>query len=257
MSTPLRSPWPARRTLPHDEQGRELAIQARHLHLKGKRGIVYGPLDLDIPAGSLSVLTGREGSGKTSMLLTLTGRMKPTKGSELTVLGYELPARAMSVQRRSAAMGVAGLDDLDEEVTVGACVRERQAWLSPGWKWLRNPDDRAVQSVCARTFGDLPIPSARRIVHELPEASNLLLRIALALMSQPALIVVDEIDQLHDIAERDLVWQRLGALAAQGTTVITACASPRELDRLDVSTTPLIIELPEHDTASLAEAAGR
>lgn len=240
--------------LPHDADGQELAVRARDLRLDGKRGRIYGPIDLDLTPGSLTVLTGRAGTGKTSLLLSLAGRMKPSAG-ELTVLGYELPRRVRSVQHRTSAMGIAGLDDLDEEVSVGACVRERQAWLALPWKIVRSPDDATVAQVCAPAFGDLPVPAAADIVHELPEAGNLLLRIALALLSDPQLIVVDEIDQLHDLGERDLIWQRLEAIAASGVTVVAACSGAAELDRVRWQRPPRHVALPDHDTVTLSSAA--
>lgn len=244
----------APRALPQDVEGRLLAVRARDLRLDGKRGRIYGPLDLDLEAGSLTVLTGRAGTGKTSLLLSVTGRMNPSAG-ELTVLGYELPRQARSIQHRTSAMGIAGLDDLDEEVSVGACVRERQAWLAKPWKIVRSPDDESVARVCAPAFGDLPVPRAGEIVHELPEASNLLLRIALAMLSKPQLIVVDEIDQLHDLGERDLIWHRLEAIAASGLTVVTAASGAAELDRVRWTRPPLHVALPDHETVTLSAVA--
>ncbi|MBW3086531.1 hypothetical protein KEM60_02754 [Austwickia sp. TVS 96-490-7B] len=239
------------RLFTQDPASGELAIRARGLHLTGRRGTVLAPIDLDIAPGTLTVVTGHSGTGKTSLLLTLVGRMRPSSGSELTVLGRPLPLRAISVQHRTSAMGIAGLDDLDEEVSVSACVRERQAWLAPWWKLIRTPDDHTVADICRPAFGDLPTPAARQVVHELPEASNLLLRVALALLSNPDLIVIDDIDQLRDTAERDLVWHRLEELAAEGLTIVTTCAGAGELDRVPWTIRPGHIELPDHDVATL------
>ena len=222
-------------------------VEAHNLHLDASRGRVYGPLDLSIPTGSLTVLTGPAGSGKTALLLTLIGRMKPSKGSRLTVLGRELPREARAVQKQTSGTGFAGLDDLDEEVTVAATVRERLAWLAPGWTIVRTPTDAQIAEICGPTFGDLTIPTGKQIVHELDESTNLLLRIALAMMSKPRIIAVDQIDQLLDTAERDLVWQRLRALADGGLTVITATAGQSEPRRIEWDVAPTIVHLPDTD----------
>lgn len=222
----------------------ELAVRAHQLQLDGKRGRIYGPIDLAIQAGSLNLITGRAGSGKTSLLLTLVGRMKPNRGAALTVLGRPLPGRALGVQRRSAAVGIHGLDDLDEEVSVGASVREREAWLAPWYRIVGTPDDAHVAEVCAPVFGDSPTPGAKELVHELDEADNLLLRIALAMLSKPELLVVDDIDALHDTDGRRRVWECLHGITDTGVTVVVAAATAGELSRLGWATLPNHIGLP-------------
>jgi ABC-type multidrug transport system ATPase subunit len=219
-------------------------IHATGLQLDGKRGRIYGPIDLSIEPGSLTLITGRAGSGKTSLLLTLVARLKPNRGSDLTVLGRPLPGRAPGVQRRTGAVGIHGLDDLDEEVTVAATIREREAWLAPWYRLVRTPDDAHVAAVCAPVFGDSPAPQAHELIHELDEADNLLLRIALAMLSAPELIVVDDIDSLHDTDGRRRVWECLHGIAATGVTVVVAAATAGELSRLGWATLPNHIALP-------------
>ena len=223
------------------------AVLARGLQLDGKRGRIYGPVDLTIEPGTLSLLTGPAGSGKTSLLLTLTGRMKPNRGTDLTVLGRKLPVRALGVQRRSAAVGFEGLDDLDEEVTVAAAVRERQAWLARWYRIVRTPGDDAIADVCASVFGADPAPKAKQLVHELDEVENLRLRLALALLSQPELIVVDEVDALHDLDSRRCLWESLRSLSELGITVIAAASTAGDLGRLGWSELPTHLSLPNHD----------
>jgi len=221
----------------------EPAVRASALQLDGRRGRIYGPVDLEIAAGTLNLVTGRSGSGKTSLLLTLVGRLKPNRGSDLTVLGRPLPARAAGVQRRSAAVGVHGLDDLDEEVSVAASIREREAWLAPWYRVVRTPDAARVAEVCGEVFGRNPVPNGRQLVHELDEAANLQLRLALAMLSNPQLVVVDDIDALHDTESRRLVWESLRALTLRGVTVVTAAATAGELSRLGWETLPNHIPL--------------
>lgn len=226
------------------------AIHARSLQLDGSRGRIYGPLDLDVAPGSMTLVTGRAGSGKTSLLLTLVGRMKPNRGSDLTVLGHPLPQRALSVQHHSSAVGIHGLDDLDQEVTVAACIRERVAWLAPWYRRVHRPDDQEVANVCAPVFGDVRPPRARQLVHQLDEADDLLLRIALAMLSKPDLLVVDDIDALHDTDQRRRVWEALHGLTATGITVVVAAAAPGELGRLGWATLPQHINLTINEESS-------
>ena len=56
------------------------AVTAVNLALRGTEGPVYGPLTFTAPASGLTVLSGRGGSGRTALALTLAGRMASTTG---------------------------------------------------------------------------------------------------------------------------------------------------------------------------------
>lgn len=244
-STLTENPPEAERT-PQARTAAAPAVRATALQLDGKRGRVYGPVDLCLEPGSLNLVTGPAGSGKTSLLLTLVGRMRPNPGCDLAVLGRPLPRRAAGVQRRSAAVGIHGLDDLDEEVTVAATIREREAWLAPWYQIVRTPTDAQVSEVCAMVFGDDPAPRAKQLIHELHETENLQLRLALAMLSAPELVVVDDVDALRDLDSRRRVWETLRRLTEHGVTVVAAAATGGDLTRLGWANLPTRIDLPNH-----------
>jgi ABC-type multidrug transport system ATPase subunit len=211
------------------------AVEARALELTGERGSIYGPLDLDVAEGSLAVLRGPQGSGRTSLLLTLAGRMVPDASSSLVVLGHALPRERGSVQREAALAGFAGIDELDDSVTVAQHVRERLAWLSPWYRRQPRPDQSVDDAILAPVFGELPVPAAETVVWHLDEVEALLLRVALAMAQAPRLLVVDDLDQVHDPARRQLVWDRLEKLADDGLTVIASSAAPAPRTLLDLT----------------------
>lgn len=64
-------------------------IQTRGLSLKTAGGPVYRDAELAIERGQLAALFGSEGCGKTSLMLTLAGRMRFT-GGEARVFGFDL-----------------------------------------------------------------------------------------------------------------------------------------------------------------------
>lgn len=220
-----------------------LAVHAEQLRLHGRRGVVYGPVDLEVPAGTLAVVQGPQGGGRSSLLLTLAGRMVPDEGSRLTVLGEPLPRRRTAVQRRAALAGFAGIDDLDESVTVGDVVRERLAWLSPWYRRTPRVDQRTFARLAAPVFGERPLPRTGTLVWDLDEVDAMLLRVTLATAQHPDLLVVDDVDQVHDSRRRQTVWTRLEALAAAGTTVVASVASLDEVARMQWTTLPQQITL--------------
>lgn len=198
-------------------------IEARGLELRGKRGPVFGPVDLDLPA-PFSVLIGADGSGKTCLLLALSGRMKPSAGSA-TVLGLDIPRRSSSVLKATSIAGFEGIDSLEDSVTVGAAVLERIRWESPWYSRLRRPSNQDLHDLLSPVFGDVTIPSANTVIWDLSEDQAMLLRIALACFGGPRILFVDNLDQVHERAARRRVIERLAAIADAGTAVVATTSS--------------------------------
>lgn len=225
-----------------------MQIHATNLAHSAGRGPVYGPLTFELDSG-LTVLRGDPGSGRTSLLLTLAGRMKPDAGS-LTVGGHQLPRNLRSVQKISAIAGFSGIDSLEESVTVGAALRERRAWLSPWWSMVRRFNDVDVAEVCGPVFGEQPLPHANTVIWDLDERQQFLLRITLAMMAAPQLLLVDDVEQIRSTESRAAVWARLAALAADGTTVVVSASSLDTALWQGQGIDPLVIDLAQHTTAA-------
>ncbi|WP_344283926.1 ATP-binding cassette domain-containing protein, partial [Streptomyces hebeiensis] len=105
--------------------GTAAGLTAEDLGVKGPRGWVFRHLRFEAAPGALVAVEGDPGSGRTCLLLTLTGRMRPTEG-RARVGGAVLP-RAMGSVRRFSALGpVPGVNDLDPALTVAEHLRERE-----------------------------------------------------------------------------------------------------------------------------------
>ena len=193
------------------------AVVARGIRMRGPWGPVYGPVDLEIPAGGVSVLVCPSGSGRTALLMTLAGRMRPVAG-ELTVFGHR---RAKDIFAVSALAGIEDLDTVSESVTVRDAITEQQRWDAAWYRFVRRADSGDLTAVCAPVFGDLPLPPLTEYVEELTELDRLLLRIALANTGRPQVLVVGNLDYVTSDVNRDLLLDRLIDLG-RTQTVITA-----------------------------------
>ncbi|WOP19371.1 ATP-binding cassette domain-containing protein [Raineyella sp. LH-20] len=211
-------------------------IRARDLLLESTRGVVYGPVDLDVTAGQLLGLVSPEGGGRTSLLLTLAGRMRFGSGS-LEVFGHPLPRGTGMVQRHSALANFADIDELDDGLTPREILTERAGLLTPLWRRVPRWQDPAILASLQQVFGERPIPDPDCHVWELTALDTTLLQIAIALLGSPRLLVVDDIDALHDPADQLAVWRTLQRLTdgPDGTeetdggvrlTVIASAAAP-------------------------------
>jgi len=219
------------------------AVVATDLTLHGRRGLVYGPVDLTLPVGTMLIVQGTQGAGRSSLLLTLAGRMVPDRGSRLTVLGHDLPGGRTKVQRRAAVAGFAGIDDLDESVRVADIVRERLAWLAPWHRRVPRVRQRTFAALAEPIWGERPNPPVETKIWDLDEVDVMLLRIMLAMAQQPDLLLVDDVDQVRDSVRRQIVWSRLEALAGSGTTVIASVSSLGEAAAMSWTKLPRQLQL--------------
>jgi ABC-type multidrug transport system ATPase subunit len=199
-----------------------LAARGRGLKLTGLQGLVYGPVDFDIPSQKLTVVSADPGSGRTSFLLTLAGRMKPDTPAELNVLGFELPKHRNSVQRLVGIAGFSGIDDLDGSLSSKALLKERADLLTPWYRPAPRLDDDRYEELMLPVYGDRPLPDAKKPVRELGELDEMLVRTVIALVGKPKMLIVDDVDRIEKLNSRDFYFQRLEALKQTGLSIIAS-----------------------------------
>ncbi|MBU8549248.1 ATP-binding cassette domain-containing protein [Streptomyces rochei] len=243
-----------------------LAVTARDFGLKGPRGWAFRDVRVDAGPGSLIAVAGPSGSGRTCLLLALTGRMRPTDGTA-TVGGLRLPRQMSALRRISALAHVPGVTDLDPALTVAEHLRERallQRRFGASARDLLRP--RAERAAKARLMADTALSAAgldpetlpkglRTAVRDLERTEALRLSIALALAGRPRLLGVDDADLKLSAAEREEIWSLLASIAASGTTVVAVCGEAPG-DAVTVSTRPDTAPRTASDTAPDGGEAG-
>lgn len=197
------------------------ALITRGIRMTGPWGPVYGPIDLDIDAGGVTVLSCPPGSGRTALLMTLAGRMKPVAGT-MTVLGR---TRAADIFGIAAIAGIDELDNIAESVTVRDLITEQRRWDANWYRLVRRADEDDLTAICAPVFGELPLPPLTEYVEELSQLDGLLLRIALANTRRPPVLVVGGVDEVISDSDREALLRRLVELGTR-QTVVTASVNP-------------------------------
>ncbi|ARH90805.1 ATP-binding cassette domain-containing protein [Streptomyces sp. MOE7] len=215
------------------------AVTAAGFGLKGPRGWAFRNIDLAAGPGALIAVQGPSGSGRTCLLLALTGRMKPAEGTA-EVGGLPLPKKMAAVRAVSALAHVPGVAELDPALTVGEHLRERallqgrfggslRALLRP--RRERRAEARALVNGALDAAGLDPesLPKGiRTSVRDLERLEALRLSVALAMVGGPRLLAVDDTDLKLSDEERAAAWAMLRGLAAAGTTVLAVCSEPPE-----------------------------
>ncbi|MES4888471.1 ATP-binding cassette domain-containing protein [Streptomyces sp. NPDC096012] len=221
-------------------------VTAEDLGLKGPRGWAFSGITLEAEPGSLIAIEGPSGSGRTCLLLALTGRMKPTEGVA-AVGGFKLPRHMAAVRRVAAVANVTGVTDLEPALTVGEHLRERallQRRFGDSLREVLRPRPQRVHEERLRVDAALAaagldletLPKgSRTAVRDLERLQELRLSVALALVGRPRLLGVDDIDVKLSDSERAEVWGLLRSLTRAGTTAVAVCRTAPE-DCVRVST---------------------
>ncbi len=207
------------------------SVRARGLGVRGARGWVFRDVELDVPAGALVAVSGIAGTGRTALLLTCAGRMRPAEGA--VAVGGLTGLRQI---QRVAALGIVpGVTELDPTLTVREHVNEALALREGVFGRFRGREARRRRTL-ERVGLDV---DPGTLAEELAPEEAQLLGAALALAGDPGLLLMDDVDEgLPADRQRDL-WQRLAAIAAGGVTVIASCHDAAPAEGLATHTLPL------------------
>ncbi|MFD9716960.1 ATP-binding cassette domain-containing protein [Streptomyces sp. NPDC059076] len=236
-------------------------ISAEGLGLKGPRGWAFRGVDLQAEPGSLIAVEGPSGSGRTCLLLALSGRMRTTEGSA-EVDGLPLPRKLAAVRAISALGHVPGVNELDPALTVSEHLRERAlmqrrfdgSLTELARSLLRSRADRRAgarrridEALEAAGLDPAALPKGdRTAVRDLERLEALRLSVALALIGRPRLLAVDDTDLKLSAADRHAAWTLLRSVAADGTTVL-AVSSQAPPDATTVRTAVSTATAPHSD----------
>ncbi|MFB6642732.1 ATP-binding cassette domain-containing protein [Streptomyces chartreusis] len=212
-----------------------VGVTALGLGLEGPRGWAFRGVSFEAEPGSLITIEGPSGTGRTCLLLALTGRMKSTEGTA-SVGGTALPKRMAAVRRVSAVAHVPGVTDLEPALTVAEHLHERallQRRFGDSLRGLLRPraerksEERlridAALKAAGLDLASLP-KGSRTAVRDLERPEALRLSLALALIGRPQLLGVDDTDLKLSDAERAEIWALLKSVAENGTTVVAVCS---------------------------------
>ncbi|MBX6382721.1 MAG: ATP-binding cassette domain-containing protein [Microbispora sp.] len=209
-------------------------VVARELGVRGGHGWVYRRLSLHAAPGTLTVVTGEAGSGRTSLLLTLAGRMRHTEGT-LTVGGLSTRRRI----RQVAALGLfPEVNPFDDALTIREHLQER---LRPhGFLWRRRHPDAARSALAHAGLDPDALPRGdQTLTRELTRDQAVRLGVALALLDRPGLLLVDDADAGIPAGRRRELWDTLRGLADLRLTVVAACTDAGEAAGIATSLLPL------------------
>ena len=194
-------------------------MAAHGLELKTLAGYAYKGVDLEASRGELVAVRGRNGSGKTALLLTLAGHMKSTGGT-LAVGGFELPRQRAKVERKVGLGIFAGLNELQESLTAVYAVGAEFELFG------RKPKREQVLAYM-RAWEIDDIANVR--IKDISAEKMAQLGIALAFVGEPEAVVIDDIEDQLTMSQSEGLMTMLHRAAREQSAAIVVGVVERGL----------------------------
>jgi ABC-type multidrug transport system ATPase subunit len=181
-------------------------VQKHYGEKKAVRGV-----SLDLLKGEIVGLLGQNGAGKSSLISVMTGVLPATSGS-VSIFGVDL---AVSPTAARSALGVCAQSDiLFDELTVIEHMR-----LFASIKGVSKLDTVAHIDALLHDVG--LAREHQKFAKDLSGGMKRKLSLALALVGQPKLLVLDEVTAAMDPFSRQQVWKLLRRDAASRVTLMS------------------------------------
>jgi len=193
------------------------------VHLEGvsvRRGdnVVLHDVSCDVQRGTVVGLIGPSGCGKTTLMRTIVGVQANVSGT-VTVLGQ--PAGEAS------KLGQVGYMTQDPSVYGDLSVTENLVYFA---RLVGVGADRVRHVIGSVHLDDV----ASAIVDRLSGGQRARVSLAVAMLGQPALLVLDEPTVGLDPSLRQELWNEFSNLASQGSTLLVSSHVMDEASRCDI-----------------------
>jgi ABC-2 type transport system ATP-binding protein len=184
--------------------------------------VALDDVDLTIGEGEVFALLGPNGAGKTTMVRILS-TLIPADAGTATVMGYDLRRESGAVR---GVIGVTGQFSAVDNLLTG----EENLVLMGRLIHLPANERRARASQLLERF-DL-VEAARQTPATYSGGMTRRLDIAMTLMGRPRLIFLDEPTTGLDPRSRQIMWQIIRDLVAEGVTILLTTQYLEEADQL-------------------------
>ncbi len=187
------------------------AIKMIELVKQYKNITAVDKLDLEIPEGELFSLLGINGAGKTTTIKILSCLTKPTDGDAF-VGGYSVTKESERVKR------LIGVSPQETAVAPGLSVKENLELICGIYEFSKEKtsvkirelsEQFALEGVLNRKAGKLSGGWQRRV------------SIAMALISEPRILFLDEPTLGLDVIARHELWETIRSLKGKITIILT------------------------------------
>ena len=207
---------------PRPLEGEGCVVELRGVSKRFGENLAVDALDLAIPQGSCFGLLGSNGAGKTTALRMIYGVTLPTQGS-IHVFGCDVGRDPRRVRTR---LGVT----LQDDVLIEPLNAKENLRVFGGYHLLEEP---LISQRVEHCLDLLQLRSHERLpVSQLSGGFRRRVAIAMSLMNDPDLLILDEPTTGLDPALRLALWNLLRELRLRGKTLLITTHYMEEAERL-------------------------
>ncbi|HEY0141370.1 MAG TPA: ABC transporter ATP-binding protein [Thermoanaerobaculia bacterium] len=184
----------------------ETVIRVAGVSVRYGRRVVVDDVSLEVSAGAVYALLGRNGAGKSSLVRSILGQLEPAAG-KVELFGED------AWRRRAALMDRIGVVPEDPDAPPEMRVRNLgKFWASLYSRWTQSAFDERIARFgigAERRFGELSKGQKKQVM------------LALALATSPELLILDDPTLgLDVVARKSLFDEVIGDMADRGITVL-------------------------------------
>lgn len=188
-----------------------IAIQTTNLTKKFQDKTAVDSLNLSIDQGELFALLGVNGAGKTTMIKMLTCLSRPTNG-DATLLGNSIVSNPHAVKEKI------NVSPQETAVARNLSVKENLELIAQIYGFNRKAADIKVEEMLT-TFGLTEVSKDK--AKTLSGGMQRRLSIAMALISNPQILFLDEPTLGLDVIARRELWTAIEKLKGSITIILT------------------------------------
>lgn len=183
-----------------------------------KGNLVLDSISIDMEAGKIYGLQGKNGSGKTMLMRAICGFIHPTTGEvEINgeILGKQIsfpPSIGVLIEHPAFLANYTAFDNLKLLATIQGII-----------------SDSDIKEALQKVGLD---PNDKRKYKKFSLGMKQRLGIACAIMEHPQIVVLDEPFNALDVSGIELIRNLILALKKEGTLIILACHDLEELKNL-------------------------
>ena len=199
----------------------KVCVSIRNVSKSFKKHKVLENINLEIHEGEVFGLLGPSGAGKTTLVKQLTGLETPTSGES-----YLFQEKMPTLKLINRIGYMAQSDGLYEDLT----AKENLQFFSELYGLKGEKQARRIKEVMAlvKLTGDLT-----KLVSNYSGGMKRRLSLAIALLHEPEILLLDEPTVGIDPVLRQSIWEAFYALKQNGTTIIVTTHVMDEADKCD------------------------